>query len=638
MNHRCSLTWAVGGLFLLTAIVYWPALHGHFIWDDDDHITQNPAIVAPDGLWRIWSSLAVSRYYPLTLSSFWLEQRIWGLNAMPYHAVNIALHAFSAGLLFLLLRELGVRGAWVAAALWAVHPVNVDTVAWITEMKNTLSGAFFFLSLLCYLRYQRQQRARWYALALISFAAALASKPSTVTLPLVLLLLVWWQRCLARRDLWRVTPFVALSAGMSLLTIAEQQRHMAGSGYQWTLSVAERLVLMGRNLWFYAGKLVWPMDVTFVYPRWEITVATWGAWLPLAGAMAVGIILWRLRAREWARATLFGLGYFVAALLPVLGLFDIYYFRFSFVADHFQYLAGIGLIAPAVAGATAGLKQRTVRVATAGVALTMLAGMSWGYSHAFHDNETLWRDTLAKNPQSFMPQSNLGQILFERGDYAQAGLHLREALRLQPSLWEARVTLATTLAKLGQTDDALSHYRLALKENPRLGEAHFNLGLLLAGLGRTNEAIDHLRQAVALLPEFAPGYWQLGRTLADAGQFTDAIETLRRGLKADPHSLPLANELSWLLATCPQAGLRDAAAAVRIARQLQKRTAEQDAGAMDTLAAAYAAAGRFDDAVVAARKAQALARQNKDEQLAVAIGTRLAGYERREPYRLPSRR
>ncbi len=323
------LTIRILALGMLVLAVHAPALRNGFIWDDDDHFTENPAMTRPDGLRKIWSDLAVSRYYPLTLTNFWLQRRLWGLSPMPYHAVNIAFHAVNAVLVFLLLRRLNVRGAWVAAALWGIHPVSVESVAWVTELKNAQSGVFFFFSLLCYLRFERKGSRVWFAVAVASFAAALLSKPSTVVLPFVLLLLAWWQRGrLTKTDLWRAAPFILLSVGMSLLTIAEQRGHIERSPQDWSLSLTERLIVAGKAFWFYAGKVLWPSNLAFVYERWEIHADSILSLVPLFAVIGVVAVLRIYQQHLWARVLTFGFGYYGIALLPVLGFFDIFYFRY----------------------------------------------------------------------------------------------------------------------------------------------------------------------------------------------------------------------------------------------------------------------------------------------------------------------
>src|SRR5579859_2404732 len=293
MNRR-AFWLAMLALAALTFAAHAPALRNGFIWDDDDHFTQNRAMTAPDGLHKIWSSLATSRYYPLALTTFWLQRRLWGLNPLPYHAFNIALHAVNAVLAFVLLRRLNIRGAWVAAALWAVHPVNVESVAWVTELKNVQSGLFFFLALLCFFRFERETRRGWYVLSLACFAAALLSKPSTVVLPVILLVCAWWRRNRwAREDFMRVTPFFAMAAAMSLLTIAEQRGQIDRAPQEWSLSLTERLAVAGHAIWFYAGKVLWPAHLIFVYPRWEIHADSPASLVPPLAVGMVAVALWR---------------------------------------------------------------------------------------------------------------------------------------------------------------------------------------------------------------------------------------------------------------------------------------------------------------------------------------------------------
>jgi hypothetical protein len=456
-------------LVLITLLAYQPAWHAGFIWDDDHHLTANPAMTAPHGLRMIWSSLAVSRYYPLTLTSFWVQRQLWGLNPIPYHLVNIALHAINGVLIFFLLRRLRVPGAWLAATLWALHPVNVESVAWITELKNTQSGALCFCALLCFLRFEAQGRRRWYALALLCGAGALLSKPSTVVLPLVLLWCAWWERgCWRRTDVVRTAPFFGLALLMSALTIVEQQGHILREGTaEWSMGIDGRLVLAGKTIWFYAVKLLWPVNLTFVYPRWEVATNSFGSWLPLAAVVAGGIVLYARRRKHWARAGAFGLGCFVAGLLPVLGFFDVYYFRYSYVADHFVYLACVGLISLAVGMGTAicnhaGQRGRNLGTVAAAIALLILGVSTWRQARVYKNLETLWSDTLTKNPQSLIAQNNLAWLLAtleptEGGDPVRAVTLAERACKLTDHRVAACLdTLAVAYAAAGRFQDAVA--------------------------------------------------------------------------------------------------------------------------------------------------------------------------------------
>jgi tetratricopeptide (TPR) repeat protein len=563
-------------IILLTVMTYIPAMRAGFIWDDDDHLTANAAVAAPNGLRMIWSSLAVSRYYPLTLTSFWVQRRLWGLNPLPYHLVNVALHAANGVLIFFLLRRLRVRAAWLAAMVWTLHPVNVESVAWITELKNTQSGLFFFLAALCFLRSEAgAARHRWYALALVCALAALLSKPSTVVLPLGLLLCVWWERgTWTRVDILRIAPFFALAVGMSVLTVIEQRGHIQRAGTaEWNLGMAERLVVAGRAAWFYAGKLLWPAQLTFVYPHWRLDAVSFWSWLPLAGLMAAGALLWIRRRQSWARAGLFGCGFFVLSLLPVLGFFDVFYFRYSYVADHFQYLACIGLIAlVVVAGAevsqSAGLSGRRLATLAAAIVLLILGASTWRQAHNYQNPETLWGDTLAKNPQCWMAHNNLGATLALLGRTQEAKEHYEQSLRINPRnaeahnnlgniFWqegkvgdamacyeqalqinpdypEARNNLGATLYKTGRRDEAIEQYRQAVRSKLDYAEAECNLGTALQETGKLEEAIAHHEEALRIKPDYAEAHYSLGIALGQAGRFDEAIRHYEQALRIKP--------------------------------------------------------------------------------------------------------
>ncbi len=505
-------------LVVVTFAAYQPTWHAGFIWDDNDHLTANPAMTAPHGLRMIWSSLVVSRYYPLTLTCFWVQRRFWGLNPMPYHLVNMALHAISGISAFLVLRRLRMPASWLAATLWVLHPVNVESVAWITELKNTQSGSFFFLSILCFLRFDVDKRHGWYALAIACGLAAMLSKPSTVVLPLVLLLCIWWERgCWKRTDIVRIVPFFGLAVGLSALTIIEQRGQILRAGTtEWQLGPAERLVVAGKIIWFYAAKVVWPVRLTFVYPRWEVDASSLWSLVPTLALVVVGVTLWRCRSRAWCRAALFGGGFFVVALFPVLGFLDVFYFRYSFVADHFQYLACIGLISLAVSAGTAiceraGQWGRDLGTLAAAIVLLILGVSTWKQARIYKNPETLWGDTLTKNPQCWMAHNNLGLTLESLGRAQEAIGHFEQALHLRPDYAELQCNLGLALAQAGRIPEAIEHLQQALRLRPDFAEAHCNLGIALRQAGRIPEAIEHFQQALRIKPDLTQAQSALAR-------------------------------------------------------------------------------------------------------------------------------
>lgn len=374
MQRKLACLLAVA-LAALAVFAHLPAVSDNFIWDDDDHLTQNPYVASPTGWREIWSSLAASRYYPLTLTTFWAGRQLFGLHPQPFHLLNILLHAANAVLAWRVLRRLNVRGAWVAAALWAVHPVIHETVAWVTELKNIQSTFFLLLALWSWLTYEDAHHPRDYALALITFAAALVSKPATVTLPAVLLLCVWW-----RHRRWpvamvlRTIPFFALSAAMSVVTILEQRRQVLGAAAaEWNLSFLQRLLVSAQAVWFYAGKLFWPQPLSFIYPRWASPADPWMAGAAVLALAALAALLLLERRHAWARAGLFSGGCFVIALAPVLAFFNIYYFRFSFVSDHFDYLPSLALLALVPAAVGRAVTDRRAQAALATTAIVLLS-------------------------------------------------------------------------------------------------------------------------------------------------------------------------------------------------------------------------------------------------------------------------
>jgi tetratricopeptide (TPR) repeat protein len=293
--------------------------------------------------------------------------------------------------------------------------------------------------------------------------------------------------------------------------------------------------LAGRAVWFYAGKLLWPTNLSFIYPRWELGVHSVETWLPLAGLAIVAGILWYFRGAPWARAATFAMGYFIIALLPVLGFFDIYFFRYSYVADHFQYLAGIGLVALAVSAAAtvlerAGQRGRELGALATAVVLLSLGAATWAQAHAYHDLETLWRDTLAKNPNAWLAHNNLGSLLRQANQTEDAIGHFEQALRIKPDFAEGHYNWGVTLARINRTPEAIEHYEQALRINPDFAEVHYNLGVALAESGRIPEAMEHWEQALRLKPDYAEAHFNLGLMLAAQGHTTEASDHYRKAL------------------------------------------------------------------------------------------------------------
>ena len=551
---------AVFGLaiFAVTFLAYFPAWYGGQLWDDPAHLTA-PALQSWHGLWQIWFQLgATQQYYPVLHSAFWLEHRGWGDAVLGYHLVNVGLHATAACLFAVVLARLRLptsgliprwRTEWLAAAIFALHPVCVESVAWMTEQKNTLSLVFYLLAALAYLRFDRERRKAWYALALGLFVLALLSKSVTATLPAALLLMFYWRRGRLSwtRDILPLLPWFVIGAASGLFTAWVEHQYIGAKGAAFDLSLVQRCFLAGRAIWFYLGKLVWPAELIFVYPRWQVAV-TWGWSIGLLGCVGVlgGLWCWRARSRAPLVAALF----FVGSLFPVLGFFNVYPFVFSYVADHWQYLPCLGLIALAAEGAVAGLRSRIGRLAgrsrtavtgagasVAGLLLVGLFSLTWRQAGIYRDVETLYSDTLAKNPDSWLAHNNLGLFQLESGAVGASIGHFRTAVRLKPDCADAFNNLGNALAKIpGHAAESLAAFEQALRYDPEMPEAHGNFGWALVNTpGRLSEGIAHLRTAIRLRPELFRVHNSLGIALTKlpAGG-PEAIFEFETALHYDP--------------------------------------------------------------------------------------------------------
>ena len=524
---------------LATVIVYLPALHGGFIFDDDIFLEKSPLILRADGLYRFWFTAAAPDYFPLTSTTLWLEWRLWGGHPFGFHLVNVLLHAASAVILWRVLARLGLRGAaWVAAALFAIHPVNVESVAWITERKNTLAMFLYAWTLLWYLKFEDTGRRRWYGLALAAFALALLSKAAVAPLPLVLLGIAWWRRGrIEWTDFRRTIPFLAIALALSLTTIWFQYHKAIGDVVVREDGLGSRLAVAGCAVWFYLSKALLPLNLAFIYPRWQIPMSGVPAFLPgLLVLVALGLG-WQLRHR-WGREVLFGLSYYVLLLLPVLGPLKIYFMLYSFVADHWQYFSIISICALVAAGLDTileRLRQPLLRSVVVVALLGSLGVLTWRQAGIYRDAETLWTDTLLKNPACWVAHYNLGVIYDARGDESQAMQQYEQALRLKPDYPMAHINLGIDLVDQGKLDEAIQHYHLALQFKPGYADTHVNLGLALTRQGKLTEAVQQFEEAIRLKPDIAPIHVNLAIALFKQGKLPEAIQSSARALELDPN-------------------------------------------------------------------------------------------------------
>jgi len=634
----------VFALFLVAAVViaYQPVWHAGFIWDDDHYVVNNPLLTAPDGLWRIWFSYdSPSQYFPLIYTTFRVERALWGLSPLGYHCVNVLFHCANALLLWRLLLRLEIPGAALAAAIFALHPVQVESVAWVTELKNVQMGFFFLLSVLAWTRFTgpgNERAWRFYAVSLVFYALALCSKTTACTLPAALLLIVWLRgERIGGRRLLEVAPFVAMGIGMGTITVFWERYHQGTQGKMFSLGLVERVLVASRAVWFYLGKLVWPDNLIFSYPHWAVSRADPLAYgWPLALIILAGVMVFA--GRFVGRGAWAALIFFVATLSPVLGFIMLYTFRYSYVADHYQYLACIGPIALFSAGIE-GLQRRYVRSiplvipGLCAVLLVSLGVLTWRQSGTYRDMETLWRTTIARNPESSMAHGNLSILLLQQGRVDEAVTEAREAVRLEPDITEVHADLGNALLVQGRVEEAIVEFREAVRISPDLAEAYYNLGNALFQNEQPNEAIAQLREAIRLNPEFANAYYNLGVVHYQMGEVPKAIVNIEKALQLEPANLAAQAKLAWILAAAPQTAFRDGDRAVKLATQACESTGEVDPLLLRTLAAAYAQDGQFSDAVQTANKAIQLAGAQSNEIVANALRREIKLYEAGQAYR-----
>jgi len=672
-----SRAWIFGLLLAaITIFVYRPAWNGGFLWDDDAYVTNNDLLTASDGLQRIWFSLdSPSQYFPLVYTTFRIERALWGLNPSGYHWVNLLLHVANALLVWRVLARLNVLGAWLAGAIFALHPVQVESVAWITERKNVLMGFFFLLTLLAWIAFVDGRTKRtwlFYGLALILYLLALSAKTTACTLPAALFLILWLQKKpISWKRIFQIIPFLVLGIAMGILAMWWERYHQGTSRAVFTfLSPIERVLVASRAVWFYLSKLIWPSNLTFIYPRWDIapTHLLNYAWL-LAGVIVCGAIYF-LR-RYVGRSVEVAAGFFVATLSPVLGFIMLYTFRYTFVADHYQYLACIGPIALASAGlihlADTFKSSRTLILSATLCAVAVLATLTWRQAAMYGNIETLWRTTLSKNSSCWMAHNNLGIVLFGKGQLDDAIAHYRTTLEMQPNFWDADYNLGTALLGKGQVDEAIFYCDKAIAMQPNDPDAQVALANALLQKRRIDDAIVHYQKAVAIRPDYFLARYGLGHALLEKGEFDAAIDNCRaalliqpnnpdchtvlaialdekaqpaeaiqhyeKALAISPQSVSALNNLAWLLATCSNAPLRNGARAIQLAERADQLTGGANALVLRTLAAAYAEAGQFGKAIESARTAMQLGRSQGDDSLVSELQQQITVYELGLPYR-----
>jgi tetratricopeptide (TPR) repeat protein len=633
--------------------VYWPVYRAGFIWDDDAHVTR-PELRSLHGLWRIWTEIgATQQYYPVLHSAFWFEHRLWGDSAAGYHLLNVLLHATAACLFAAVLYRIwknfpaatsaqhkqtflaascevksravrtppadGVQ--WLAAFLFALHPVCVESVAWISEQKNTLSAVFYLFAAWAFLGWRGDGRRRLYWLATAAYGLALLTKSVTATLPAALVVVLWWRegRLSWKRHVLPLAPWLAAGASAGLFTAWIERGYIGAQGAQFNFSGAQRLLIAGRAACFYLGKLVWPSHLSFVYPRWTIEGGAPLLWLyPAAVAASILILAFAVRARGPLAAAL----YFLGTLFPALGFINVYPFVFSFVADHFQYLASLGVFALVAAGW--GIWHRRARVAyvpaaAASAVVLILGYLTWRQSQIYRDQETLYTATLAENPDCWLAHDNLGVVLEHTGRPAEAVLHYREALRLKPDYPEAYNNLGNALARMRRWDDAEAQYAQALRVRPGFAVAELDWGNALGDSGQYAEATVHYENAIRLHPDYPDAEYRLANALANSDRLADAMAHYEQAIRLQPDYPEAEANLGLALATVGQ--VEEGLPHIEKALRLRPDYAE----AHTYLGLALARLGRYDAAVIEYRAALRLNPGSTETHYQLGVALRALG-------------
>jgi tetratricopeptide (TPR) repeat protein len=628
-NARVFLALRIAAIVLATAWVYAPAIQGRWIWDDTEEVAANSTLRDPAGLAGIWFAPSGPDYFPLKTTVQWMEWHLWGDTAADYHLANVALHALGALLLWRVLWKLGVRPAWFGGLLFAVHPMAVESVAWISELKNTLSLPPLLLAMSAYIDFDRDRRSRDLVLAGAWFAAAALCKSSVVMLPLFLLLFAWWRRGrIGWRDIACTAPFFAISLGLGTVTLWFQEHRAIvgqdlGIGGFWT-----RCAIAGRALAFYSEKCLLPVGLMPVYPRWSVQPLSPAQFLPWLVFGALAAWMWRYRA-GWGRHALLGAGFFVVNLAPVLGFAPMAYLRISWVSDHLAYLSLAGAAGLAAAGLGVWLRRARSAAAVWCFAAAAAAALALGsriYAGAFRDDETFWAYAAARNPEAWIAHSNLGLAMYGRGLVPEAVSHYREALRLKPDFDAARVNLGNALAHSGREAEAAAEFNEAIRLRPDNTDARTGLGNLALAAGRNGEAVEQYEAVLRIRPSdadvlrsCAEAHYRNGNALGNAGRVREAASEYAAALRLWPGFAQAHANLGLALATEGKAA--EAIGELELALRLKPDYAEAHA----YLGLALAGAGRMTEAIAQYEEALRLRPDAAEVHYNLAVALRSAG-------------
>lgn len=520
-----------GGSIAILGLIFLcfsPALQGSFVLDDDVYVPKE-SLLDVQGLKSYWLDYRITKhkYYPLLHTLFWIETKLFGPQAFVYHLTNILIHTLNAFLIWRILTLFKIRYAWWMALFFALHPVQVESVAWIAQRKNLLSLFFYLLSMLSFFRFYQMSedptngisrqnygllpslsKLWFYGLSIFFFLCSLLCKPGFVVLPAALLLLIWWKKNhLELRDFLGLLPHFIICTGFILSTIYLEKTHVGASGSAWAYSFLERILIAGRALWFYAGKLFWPVELCFIYPKWSIDLTDPIAYLYPVGFMVTVVLLWWKRP-QWGNGPLVAVLFFTLHLLPVLGLIDFYLMRYTFVADHYLYFSSLGLLVGVI-------------------------------SFVMHYGP--WRNRMVAVPWAILVIIPMGLLTYRQCQlYKNETVFYQDIIQKNPSCWLAYINLGNVYARQGKIEDAISLFHQALFYNPDYAHAYYNLGTIFAvQKGKSQNAIAAFQKAIALDPHFAVAFHDLGKIYAREGLWTKAREAYQKALAADQDNISI---------------------------------------------------------------------------------------------------
>lgn len=507
-------------ILLLTVVVFIPALFAGFIWDDNAG-TDNSLLRTVDGLWKIWfvpnANVKESHYWPVVYTFFWFENHLWGNNPFGYHLINILFHTLNVFLLWQILKRVGISGAGFIALLFALHPVHVESVAWIIELKDLLSAFFYLSSFLVYLTYQNNQNWKILLLSLVLFVCALLSKSIVASLPIAILFYLWWKKGkVMKNEVVSLLPFFFVAIMITFLDVKfAQHRSPAHLG----LIPLERFIIAGKSLWFYFEKLILPTNLMTAYPLWDSNIYSIINYLYPVSYLLLLIMLY-LGKSTFGRGPVSAFLYFAITLAPVLGFIEYGFMFFSYVADRFQYLASIGIIV--LFGVLLINIYNRVKASIkpilriVGITLLAILGfLTWKQTELYDNDVTLFQYNLIKNPNSWLAYNNLGVAMAQSNKPEEAIQYYSKAIKLKPEYSYPYNNLGILLLKEGHPKQAESYLRLAIQYNPVFVNAYVDLGIALALQGKYDEAIFSLKKALELSPFHAEAKYNLEKVYAE---------------------------------------------------------------------------------------------------------------------------